>query len=378
MSETQATARVSDLIQIMEDWAPAWTAQDWDRVGLLLGEPGAPAAKVWTALELGPGILGQALAQGVQMLLLHHPPLFSSLERLRTDDPATARLLRAAQAGLALFAAHTNLDAAPGGVNDALAARLGLVQTRPFAPAGAGGQVKLVVFAPPEAMEPVSRALFGAGGGRIGDYRDCSFVGQGLGAYLAPPDGRPYLGSPGRHQQVEELRLEVILPRGRLAPALAALREVHPYQEPAFDVYPLAQPPAGFGLGRVGRLAAPQDGRAFAARAAAELGAGWAHVAGALPPKLERVAVVAGSGGDLLPQAAQAGAQVLVTGEARHHAAQQAADLGLGLICLGHYQTEAVIVEPWAQRLAQATAARGLHCTVTPWTAGEDPWRPVS
>lgn len=378
MSDAKPTARVSDLIQIMEDWAPAWTAQDWDRVGLLVGEPGAPATKVWTALELGPSLLDQALAQGVQMLLLHHPPLFSPLARLRTDDPATARLLRAAQAGLALFAAHTNLDAAPGGVNDALAARLGLVETRPLAPAGAGGQVKLVVFTPAEALEPVSRALFEAGGGRIGGYRDCSFTSPGLGGYLAPPDGKPYLGSPGQAEQVEEQRLEVILPQARLAPALAALRIAHPYEEPAVDIYPLAQPPAGLGLGRVGRLAAPQDGQEFAQRAAKALGAGWAHLAGPLPPRLERVAVVAGSGGDLLAQAAQAGAQVLVTGEARHHAAQEAADLGLGLICLGHYQTEAVIVEPWARRLAHETAARGLSCTVTPWTVGDDPWRPVS
>lgn len=378
MSDSKSTARVSDLIQAMEDWAPAWTAESWDRVGLLVGEPGAPATKAWTALELGPELLADALAQGVQMLLLHHPPLFTPLDKMRTDHPATARLLRAAQGGLALFAAHTNLDAAPGGVNDVLAQRLGLGQTRPLAPAGQGGLAKLVVFTPPEALDRVSQALFQAGGGRIGAYRDCSFAARGLGSYLAPAEGKPYLGRPGEHQQVEELRLEVIMPAALVDRALDALGQVHPYEEPAVDVYPLQQAPAGCGLGRVGDLPSAQNGRAFAARVAAEVGAGWGHAAGALPQQLRRVAVASGSGAELLPQAAAAGAQVLVTGEARHHAAQQARDLGLGLICLGHYQSEAVIVEPWAHRLAADMAGRGLACEVKPWTGGGDPWRQVS
>lgn len=378
MTEAKPTARVNDLIQVMEEWAPVWTAESRDKVGLMLGEPGAPAAKVWTALELGPKLLAAALDGGVQMLLLHHPPLFEPLHTIRTDDPATARLLKAAAHGLALFAAHTNLDAAPGGVNDVLARRLGLSHTEPLAPAGQDGQVKLVVFTPPEAVDAVSQALFQAGAGRIGDYKQCSYASGGVGSFVAPEGGSPYLGRPGQRERVEELRLEVILPAGLASSALAAAALAHPYEEPAMDLYPLKQPPAGFGLGRVGDLPRPETCREFAARAAAELGAGWGHLGGALPDTVERVAVVGGSGGDFLPQAAAAGAQVLVTGEARHHTAAQAADLGLGLICLGHYQTEVVIVEPWAQRLSAEMESRGLICDVTPWTGRDDPWRPVT
>ncbi len=377
MTQSHQKARVSDLIQVMEDWAPAWTAEPWDKVGLMLGDPGAPAAKVRTALELGPRLLDDALNQGVQMLLLHHPPLFQPLETIRTDNPAIARLLQAAAGGLALFAAHTNLDAAPGGVNDALAARLGLIECKPLAPAGSEGQAKLVVFTPPEAMDQVSRALFNGGAGRIGDYQECSYASNGVGSFMAPEEGRPYIGRPGERERVEELRLEVIVPRAQAASVMAAAASAHPYEEPAMDLYPLQQPPAGFGLGRVGNLSQPEKGSEFAARAAAELSAGWAHVGGALPDTVERVAVVGGSGGDLLPQAARAGAQVLVTGEARHHTAAQAADLGMGLICLGHYQTEQVIVEPWARRLSAALESRGLICDVTPWSGRDDPWRPL-
>ncbi len=361
----------------MERWAPAWTAEEWDRVGLLAGDPAARAALVWVALDFTPRLLEEALAAGVGMLLTHHPPLFKPLADLRLDNPATARLVQAAAGGLALFAAHTNLDLAPGGVNHALAQRLGLVDTRPLVPATDQGLAKLVTFVPPDHLEEVSRALFAAGAGRIGDYRECSFHAPGTGSFLAPAEGKPFLGQPGRKEAVGEERLETLVPLARAGQVVAALMAAHPYQEPAYDLYPLKQPPAGYGLGRVGRLPSPQGGEEFIAAAARELGAAAAQVAGPLPRTVERVAVVGGSGGDLLPQAVAAGAQVLITGEARYHAADQARDLGLCLVCLGHYQTEAVIIEPWARRLSQMLEAAGLFCEVVPWTGGADPWQPV-
>lgn len=367
---------VRDVLSLLEDWAPAWTAESWDRVGLATGRPQDPVRRVWVALELDDALLDQALAASVDLLLLHHPPIFKPLTDLRADRPATARLLKAAAAGLAIAAAHSNLDAAPGGVNDALAQRLGLVETSVLAPAGAGGQVKLAVFIPPDHYAEVSRALFAAGAGRIGAYRECAFVSPGTGTFLAPPDGNPYLGRAGERERVSELRLETILPATAAPAAVAALKAVHPYQEPAYDLYPLNQPPAGVGLGRVGRLDPPSSPEVFAARAAAELGSPAPLMAGRPPLSLERVAVVGGSGGDFLAAAAGAGAQLLVTGEAHHHAAQEASDLGLGLLTLGHFETENVIVEPWTRRLAAELAAVGFVCEVRPYL-GPGPWRPA-
>lgn len=364
-------------MRVMEQWAPAWCAESWDHVGLQVGDPSAPAPKAWTALELNQKLLEEALEAGAAMLLVHHPVLFQPLEQLRSDQPETARLIKAACASMAIFAAHTNLDSAPGGVNDVLGGRLGLQELTPLVPANSGHEAKLVVFTPPETLDEISAALFSAGAGRTGKYRECSFAGVGVGSFLAPKDGDPYMGRPGQKEMVEELRLEVVVPVNRIPQALEAVRRVHPYEEPVVDVHFLRQPPKGFGLGRVGRLASPEEAGALARRAAAELGAGWAHVGGRPPRKIERVAVVGGSGGDLLPQAASAGAQLLITGEARHHVSQQAADLGLGILCLGHYQTEAVIVEPWAHRLSRELATQGLNCIVEPYTGGRDPWQPV-
>ena len=364
-------------MRVMEQWAPAWSAESWDKVGLQVGDPNAPAPKAWTALELSDKLLAEALDAQVDLLLVHHPVVFQPLEQLRMDRPETARLIKAASASMAIFAAHTNLDSAPGGVNDVLGERLGLTGLTPLIPPRDGRTAKLVVFTPPEALDAVSEALFAAGAGRIGNYRECSFAGVGVGSFLAPMDGDPYLGRPGQKEMVEELRLEMMVPVNKVPQALEAVRRTHPYEEPAVDVYYLRQPPQGFGLGRVGRLAAPEEPSALARRAAAELGAGWAHMGGRPPKKIERVAVVGGSGGDLAPQAAAAGAQMLITGESRHHAAQQAADLGLGIVCLGHYQTEAVIVEPWAHRLRLALADQGLNSIIEPYTGAVDPWQPV-
>ena len=343
----------------------------------MVGDPKAPAERIWVALEMEPRLLKEALEASVRMLLLHHPPLFQPLHSLRVDRPSTKRLVQAAAGGLAVFAAHTNLDMAPGGVNDALAKHLGLVKTRPLRSLDRG-LAKLVTFVPPKHLETVSKALFSAGAGRIGDYRECAFFAPGTGAFLAPEDGRPFVGQAGQREQVEELRLETMVPQAETARVLKALFAAHPYEEPAVDVYPLGQGPAGCGLGRVGNLPSTETGKEFLARAAQCLSATCAQKSGPVPDKVETVAVVGGSGGDLLETAAAAGAQVLVTGEARYHQAEQAGDLGICLLTLGHYQTENVIVKPWARRVASALSDEGLLSEVTPYDRGADPWQPVS
>jgi putative NIF3 family GTP cyclohydrolase 1 type 2 len=175
MAQTKPTAHVSDVIKAMDSWAPAWTAEPWDRVGLLAGDPKAEARLVWVALELDDDLLDQALAAKVSLLLTHHPAIFKPLENLRMDNPATSRLLRAASSGLALYAAHTNLDSAPGGVNDALAERMGLTDTKPLMPATDQALAKLAVFVPPDHLDAVAQALFAAGAGHIGAYSECAF-----------------------------------------------------------------------------------------------------------------------------------------------------------------------------------------------------------
>ena len=369
-------ARVADIMRMMESWAPAWTAESWDRVGLMAGSPGAGVEKAWVALEFSESLLNQALAQGVDLLLLHHPPIFKPIDNLRTDNPATKRLIRAAASGLAVFAAHTNLDSAPGGVNDALADRLDLKDTRPLAPLDRG-MAKLVVFIPPDHLDRVAEAVFAAGGGRIGDYSRCAFEARGMGSFLAPAKARPFSGRPGEKNEVEEVRWETFVSLDCAARAVSAMAAAHPYEEPAYDLHPLKQGPKGCGLGRVGRLDPPMPGEKFTAFAARRLGSGSPALAGAVPEVVEHVAVMGGSGSEFMEAAASAGADIFLTGEARHHDAEKAEDLGLCLLVLGHYETEEVVVGPWARRLQLQTEAEGLACDISAWAGGRCPWRPV-
>jgi dinuclear metal center YbgI/SA1388 family protein len=295
------------------------------------------------------------------------------------DDPACAGLVRAAASGISLFAAHTNLDAAPGGVNDALAGRLGLENLRPLAPLNRG-LAKLVFFAPPEQAQAVLDALFAAGAGRIGDYRECCFSHPGTGAFKAPMEGNPFLGEPGSHEEVDESRVETVVPLAGSGRVIKALYEAHPYEEPAFDLYPLEQGPAGVGVGRVGELPRAMAGDEFVSFAVRELGAVAPQLAGELPAEVKRVALVGGSGGDLVELAAASGAQVFITGEAKHNQAYDARNAGICLLCLGHYETEEVVVKPWAGRLARMAGEAGLDVEILPFLGGDNPWRtpPVS
>ena len=343
----------------------------------MAGDPGWEVDRAVVALELTPELLDKAVSSGAQMILTHHPPLFKPLGNLRLDNPATARLIKALNSGIALFAAHTNLDAAPLGVNDALSDRLGLVDTKILEPAAPESQLKLTVFVPPSHHDQVAQALFAAGAGRIGEYSHCSFAAAGQGGYLTPAGGKPFAGEPGQRHTEQELRLETVLPKAAAGRVIAALLAVHPYEEPAYDLYPLMQPPSGFGIGKVGRLAKPENGQQFLARAAKSLGSAAHQICGPVPQTVETVAVVGGSGGDFLVQAAAAGAQVLITGEARYHAADQANDLGICLACLGHFETEAVIIEPWAVHLSEMLTAQGFSCDIQAYMDGHSPWRPA-
>ena len=376
MTEHTKYINVAQVAQIMEEWAPAWTAEPWDRVGLLAGNPKAEARKIWVALELDEILLKKALAANVDLLLTHHPPLFKPLENLRTDNPQTDRLIKAVAGGLSLFAAHTNLDAAPGGVNDALAERLSLVETRPLEEIKKG-MAKLVTFVPEQELGSVKDALFKKGAGRIGQYNECAFTSLGEGSFFAPEGRTPYLGNPGGRNRVRECRLETVVPSAELGAVIKALYQAHPYEEPAFDIYELKQGPSGFGLGRVGSLPEPLKGKEFLELAARKLGATHGAFAGPVPEKVDKVAVLGGSGGDFIDRAASSGAQVLVTGEAGYHQGERAWDLGICLLVLGHFQTEEIVVLPWATQLAARIKASGFEAEVTPWTKGRDPWRPV-
>jgi dinuclear metal center YbgI/SA1388 family protein len=344
---------VADLAAYLDRFAPAATAADWDNVGLLAGDPAAPADRVMTCLTVTPDVAAEAVADGVQLIVSHHPVLFRGAKELTPRTPDGQVLLPLLRHGVAVYSPHTAFDNCTGGINDGLCRRLGLMTVRPLRPAAGKRECKLVVFVPDADLAKVSDAMFAAGAGRIGQYEQCSYRTAGTGTFFGTNSTNPTVGQKGRREEVSEWRLEVIVPDGRVDAVVAAMRAAHSYEEPAFDVYPL-RPSSSGGEGRIGDLPEPVQLRELALTAKGQLLAAVVQLVGNPSSPVKRVAVACGAAGEFLRDAIQAGADAFLTGELRFHEALAARSAGIRLILPGHYATERPGVEDLAARLGEA------------------------
>lgn len=366
---------VSEVVRWLEDFAPSRLAESWDNVGLLLGDPDAAVERVMTCLTITQGTAAEAVAERAGLVVSHHPVMFREVKRIRPDLHATAPLWTLARAGTAVASPHTAFDSTAGGINDGLCRRLGLVDVLPLRPIAPPASFKVVVFTPESHREAVLSAAFEAGAGCIGAYRECSFAIPGQGTFFGTEETQPVVGQKGRRETVDEIRLEFICPADRLGKALSAVRARHSYEEPAIDVYPLQTPSVGTGsgAGRIGWLVEPRCLEEFGGFVSRALGHIPVQVAGDPRRRVERVAIACGAGDDFLGDAARAGADVLLTGEARFHRALEAEAMGIGLVLGGHYGTERPGVEELAERIARAFT----DLTVWPSRLERDPLRMI-
>jgi dinuclear metal center YbgI/SA1388 family protein len=343
--------RVAQIAEAVERIAPLALAEDWDNCGLQVGDPEVEVNRVLVALTPLPEIFEEAEEKGADFLLFHHPLIFDPLKAIVTSSYPGDLLARAIRNGHAVYAAHTSYDAAPAGVSVALARRLDLGgPLRVLSPRGA--LRKLVVFVPEENVDAVAKALAGAGAGVIGDYTECTFRTQGRGTFRGGEGANPYLGEKGRLEQVEEVRMETVVPAHAVQRAVEAATAAHPYEEIALDVYPVEGSPEGCGYGRLGtlteRLTAEElrehvsESLGFPARLVADPGR-----------RIETVAVLGGSGGSFIPEVAVSGAHAYVTGDVDYHDALLAESLGLTVIDAGHAATELPSLEPLALQLTE-------------------------
>jgi dinuclear metal center YbgI/SA1388 family protein len=350
---------VADLVRALESIAPLAQAEDWDNVGLLAGDPAAPLTRVLLCIDCTNAVVLEATAGKFDAIVAYHPPLFRPVSRV-TRGSIVYELVRR---GISLYSPHTALDAAAGGTNDVLADAIGMTTDRTpireTVPKDA--EYKLVTFVPADALATVSDALFAAGAGRIGDYRACSFRAPGTGTFFGEAGTHPVVGSAGKLETVDEVRLETVVPIGRAGDVVRALRASHPYEEPAFDLVRLAAHPLGRGMGRIGTLAPIALG-ALVARVKERLGVAHVLLAGAADGSrtITRAAVCAGAAGDLLDAAIRQGAQVVVAGEVRHHDALRATEADVAVVCALHSNSERIALEPLRARLAAALPALEL------------------
>ncbi|MHB8858340.1 MAG: Nif3-like dinuclear metal center hexameric protein [Thermoleophilia bacterium] len=362
------TILVNEFLKIIERLAPAGLAEEWDNVGLQTGARGIEAKSVLVALNVTGEVLDEAAQAGCSIILAHHPLIFPAVDSVSEDSEAGRLISRAIRDGIAVVAAHTNLDSAPGGLADILAELMDLRRVEPIQGASSGWS-KLAVFVPPEDLDRVRAGLFAAGAGGIGDYRHCSWVTEGKGTFLPMEGAHPAVGKVGRDEVADELRLETVFPSGKHDEIVAALMNTHSYEEPAYDIYPLETRRRDAGSGRVGELAAETTLESFAGSLAEVFGMRQASYSGDPGKLVRRVAVAPGSGAGMMAAAAGK-ADVLVTGDYKYHHTLQAEELGLALIDIPHDISEHTALASWAPKLQQELSPSEVKVMVSSAATG--------
>ena len=365
--------RLSDITGIINKKYPFTLAEKWDNVGLQIGAPSDQITNIMVALDPLPAVLDEAITRGCNLLVTHHPLIFSPIRQINSSTIVGNSILKSIQGGLAIVSMHTNYDIAQDGLNDVLAEQLDLEATRPLKILHYDDLVKLIVFVPSAQLEAVRSALF-VHTVPIGNYRNCTFATTGQGTFLPLTGAQPAIGTIGMLEQVQEERLELLIQKSRLTKAIKTLLSVHPYEEPAFDCYPLLNESMPVGLGRVGRLPEPLTLQAYSSYIAARLGCRSVRLVGAPDRLIHKVALCSGSGASLIADAVRAGADLLVTGDIKYHEARDAETQGIALLDAGHFATEQLMVTAIQRFLATELKDAGYQTEVYASTAEHDPF----
>jgi dinuclear metal center YbgI/SA1388 family protein len=343
---------VRDVCNSLKAIAPLHLAEDWDNVGLLLGDELAEIRRVMTCLTLTGDVADEAVANGVGLVVTHHPVLFKAVKKITGENAEGRMLLNLIRNGIAVYSPHTAWDNCSTGINQQLAEMLELDDVKPLRLRAAAEQVKLVTFVPEADLERVRRAVWDAGAGQIGNYSRCSFNLRGTGTFFGSESTKPAVGMAGQLEQVDEVRVEIICETKFLEKALTALRLAHPYEEPAVDVFSVKALPDGSGSGRMGTLPQPLTLDALTRLVAKRLRQSHIQFVGQPSRVISRVGIACGAAAEFLRDARHGDCQAFITGEARFHACLEAEESEVGIVLPGHYATERFAMENLSKRLA--------------------------
>lgn len=363
-----------EIIQLFEQFAPKRFAMEGDKIGLLVGSLNQPIKNALVALDVTEEVVDEAIEKDVQLIISHHPLIYSPLKTIRTEDAYGKIITKLIKHDIAVYAAHTNLDVATGGVNDLLADRIGLKNTEVLVPTYEESLKKLVVYTPKDASESVRNALGDAGAGFIGNYSHCSFTASGIGRFLPGENTNPYIGQVCKLEEVNEERIETVFPENLERKVLKAMYQAHPYEEPAFDIYPLHIKGETFGLGRIGYLEKEITLKDFATYIKNVLDVNGVRVVGNLDDKVKKVAILGGDGGKYYKTAIFKGADVFITGDLYYHTAIDAKLDGLNIIDPGH-NIEKVMKEGVAHKMMELSNQENYQVNFIPSSINTEPFQ---
>lgn len=362
-----------EIISLFEQFSPKSYAMEGDKVGLQIGNLNRTVENVMVALDVVEEVVDEAIANNVQLIIAHHPPIFRPLKAINMDTPAGRMLEKLIKHDIAVYAAHTNLDVAAGGVNDLLAEALGLKNTEVLHPTFETVLKKLVVFVPAENADALRQALGDAGAGAIGKYSHCTFSASGMGQFLPNEHANPHIGEIGKLESVNEERIETIFPEHMEKSILRAMFKNHPYEEVAYDLYELANKGETLGLGRIGQIE-EMTLREFAQHVKERLDVQGVRVVGNITDKVKKVAVLGGDGNKYFMSAKRMGADVYVTGDMYYHVAHDAMLEGLNIVDPGH-NIEKVMKKGVSEKLTKMAERKGWAVKIMPSELNTDPFQ---
>lgn len=330
--------KIHSIINYLETLAPLSLQEDYDNSGLLIGDQNRDIKKALIALDITEDILAEAIANNCELIISHHPLIFKAIKKLTGKTLVERIVIKAIQNNIAIYAIHTNLDNVHTGVNAMLGEKLGLIDLKILSPISSGMK-KLVTFCPLDNAEKVRKAIFAAGAGHIGKYDCCSYNVSGEGSFRALEGANPFVGKPGKIHFEKEIRIETILPSYLVNQVVAAMVAAHPYEEAAYDIYPLENQNANTGAGMLGMLKKEMTAKNFLLKVKKVLGSPAIRHNSLIDRPVKKIAICGGSGSFLISEAYRAGADIYLTGDLKYHDFFEYIN-EMTLADAGHFETE--------------------------------------
>ena len=335
--------KIKDVVSYLDNRFQPALQESYDNSGFLLGDRNVNIQGVLVAVDLTMDVIDEALQYGCNLIVTHHPFIFSGVKRITTDSLTGQMIYRLVQNNMSVYAAHTNLDNLSTGVNAILAKKLGITDTKILAPVQ-DKLHKLVVYVPKDYADDVRNALFKAGAGGIGNYDCCSYNSVGQGTFRAGDGANPFVGEVGQLHTEDEIRIEVVYPVMNERRILQSLKAVHPYEEPAYDCIPLVNLWDTVGAGMVGVLPVPMPVTDFLYKVKEVLGLPMLRHSELCTDEVRTVAICGGAGSFLIGNAKAAKADIYLTGDLKYHDFQQAENTII-LADIGHFESEQFVKE---------------------------------
>ncbi len=366
---------MGDFITKFEQFAPKKLAMDGDPIGLAIGSAEQVIDKMMVTLDVRPETVQEAIDQHVQFIFSHHPPIFRSVKTLTTEDPQTRMYRKLIQHNISVYSAHTNFDVAIGGMNDLLSDLLELEDTEILAETYAEKYKKLAIFTPLNDSEKMRKALHRVGVGEIGEYKNVSYSLKGLGRFTPTEKADPAIGKSNQPEQIEEEKIEFLLPQSLTELAIQTIKEVHPYEEPVFDLYSIDHYQKHFGLGRIGNLKNPVSFEKFVDNLQQVFQVEGVRIVNYEPTRqIQRIAILGGDGGKFYQKAVEKNADVFITGDVYYHTAHDMQAANLSVIDPGHH-IESLAKAPLTEKFQQWAMEEKWELEVISSQLNTDPFK---